>query len=137
MGMNRQHEILTQLDLLEHLGELRSNGIISEQEFSEKKAEILNRISIAINPDYVRERVEKLKEEEAAAALKAAEELEQKKLERFAAYWLEHAEEKDALEKKRAMATEKLGMLGNSAKEERKKIQDLIDAIDEELTRDR
>jgi len=136
-GNIKQHEILSQLDLLEQLGRMKENGIISEADFVQKKTDILYRISLAINPKFEQELAEKRAEEEAEVAIQAAEALEQEKLERFAQYWLEHSEEKAALEKKRTEAEEKLHLLGSSAKAEREQIQRLIDAIDEELTRER
>lgn len=66
---------------------------------------------------------------------KEAEEAEKK--ERFTAYWMEHTEDRKALLAKKSEAEEKLKEIGPLAKEERKAIQDLIQAIDEELTRER
>ncbi len=74
--------------------------------------------------------------EEAAQKVKKEQE-EQEKKARFNAYWKEHAAEKEALLKKKAEAEEKLKGLSSLATEERKAIQNLIRAIEVELTKER
>lgn len=136
-NIDSRQEIFSNLDLLEQLGRLKANGVISEDEFTQKKAVILKRISLAINPDYEMEQAAKLRAEEEEAARKAAEAAEEEKRARYEHYWAEHSEERVALEKKRAEAQEKIRLLGRSAKEEREKIQDFINAIDDELKKER
>ena len=61
----------------------------------------------------------------------------EKQRERNKQYWNEHKEEKEALCAKKKEAEEKLGKISTLAPEERKAIQNLIQAIDEELTKNR
>ena len=83
--------------------------------------------------------------EERAAAAKAEEEkleaeiaaAEAARKKRFDDYWESHQEEAKALIAKKEEATTALNSLSGLAAEERAKLQKIIDAIDEELTKDR
>lgn len=75
---------------------------------------------------------ERKEAEEREAALAA-----EKQRERNKQYWNQHKEEKEALCAKKKEAEEKLGKISTLAPEERKAIQNLIQAIDEELTKNR
>lgn len=87
-----------------------------------------------IKAETARIQAEKEREEaEAREAALAAEE----QFERNEQYWNEHKEEKEALCAKKKEAEEKLGKISTLAPEERKAIQNLIQAIDEELTKNR
>ena len=78
------------------------------------------------------------KAEEEVRKKKAMEEAaERVRKERYTAYWEAHREDWDALIQKKAEAEEKLKELSPLAREERKTIQDLIRAIEDELSRDR
>lgn len=77
---------------------------------------------------------EQKREEERKAAEEQAEKVRK---ERFDAYWEEHSEEKEALLIKKAAAEKKLKGLSSLAVEERKAIQELIQAIEHELTKER
>ena len=72
-----------------------------------------------------------MRETTEAAAVEAARE------KRFDDYWEAHAEEKAALLAKRAEAQNALKSIGSLATEERAKLQNIIAAIDAELTKDR
>ena len=74
----------------------------------------------------------------ALAEKKAVEaEAEAARKKRFYDYWQAHAEEKAALLAKKEEAQKALDSVGGLAKEERTKLQSIIDAIDKELTKDR
>lgn len=77
---------------------------------------------------------EQKREEERKAAEEQAEKVRK---ERFDAYWEEHAEEREKLLVKKAAAEKKLKGLSSLAVEERKAIQELIQAIEHELTKER
>ena len=68
-------------------------------------------------------------------AAEAAEKVARRK--RFDDYWEAHAEEKAALLAKRAEAQNALNSISSLATEERTKLQNIINAIDAELTKDR
>ena len=68
-------------------------------------------------------------------AAEAAEKVARRK--RFDDYWEAHAEEKAALLAKRAEAQNALNSINSLATEERTKLQNIINAIDAELTKDR
>ena len=74
---------------------------------------------------------------EAERRIQEAMEKERERKHRIDTYWNEHKEEKDALCAKKKEAEEKLGKISTLAPEERKAIQNLIQAIDEELTKNR
>ena len=87
---------------------------------------------------------EKSMEEARMAAAKAEQERREAERARmdakkasYDAYWRAHAVERKALEAKKADAERKLKEMGGLATEQRKALQDLIRAIDQELTRDR
>lgn len=87
------------------------------------------------------EEAEKAEAERLASEKKAEEErLEAEKkaqAERNAQYWEEHAQEKEALLNKKSQAMTKIASLGIGTAKEKKQLQDLIDAIDIELNKDR
>ena len=62
---------------------------------------------------------------------------EKAKQDRIAVYWAKHPGEERALREKRSAAESKLKDIGGLAIEQRKTLQNLISAIDNELTRDR
>ena len=76
----------------------------------------------------------KAEEEKAKTEAEAAEAARKK---RFNDYWEAHAEEKAALLAKRAEAQNALNSISSLATEERTKLQNIINAIDAELTKDR
>lgn len=81
-------------------------------------------------------KAEKAKAEaDKAAAEAAAAEAARKK--RFDDYWDSHQDEAKALIAKKEEATTALNSISGLATEERAKLQNIIDAIDEELTKDR
>ena len=82
---------------------------------------------------------EKQKQEDEKSAFDKQENInaEKAKQARIAAYWAKHPEEERALREKRFAAESKLKDIGGLAVEQRKTLQDLISAIDDELTRDR
>lgn len=83
------------------------------------------------------EEVERIKAEEEQKQ-KEREEVEKRaKQERFVAYWKEHEEDRQSLLAKKTEAEKKLKQIGPLAQEERKTIQGLIRAIEEELSKDR
>ena len=86
-----------------------------------------------------RQRQKELEKErlEAERRIQEAMEKERERKHRIDTYWNEHKEEKDALCAKKKEAEEKLGKISTLAPEERKAIQNLIQAIDEELTKNR
>ncbi|MCC8079990.1 MAG: hypothetical protein LIO57_08065 [Oscillospiraceae bacterium] len=86
------------------------------------------------------EQEEKARQEEAEAQRKAEERQKAEELAKQAridAYWVHHAEEKDALLKKRSEASSKLNEMSGLAGKQRSALEDLIRAIDDELTKDR
>ncbi|MCD8191326.1 MAG: hypothetical protein LUD55_00795 [Oscillospiraceae bacterium] len=86
------------------------------------------------------EQEEKARQEEAEAQRKAKERQKAEELAKQAridAYWVHHAEEKDALLKKRSEASSKLNEMSGLAGKQRSALEDLIRAIDDELTKDR
>lgn len=85
-----------------------------------------------------RKAAERLAAQKRAEERRAAEEQAEKvRKERFNAYWTEHADEKEKLLAKKAAAEKKLKGLSSLAVEERKTIQELIQAIEYELTKER
>ena len=144
----KQQDIIALLDLLEQVGKLWSNEIISDEEFLEKKTDILNRISLTINPDYIAERERLAAEQERKALEQALEEQQaekerteaeqaKKEAEAYNVFWEAHAEERKALISKREDAVEKLSQLGTAAKAERKTLEQFINAVDFELNKSR
>lgn len=81
-----------------------------------------------------KERIRKAEEEKLRLL---AEQAEQERKAKFQAYWMSHAEERKALLEKKKEAELKLKELGSLASDERKILTDLIQAIDEELTKER
>ena len=75
-------------------------------------------------------------EQDKAEECKRAEQAEQEKKARIAAYWDSRPEEKRALEARRAEAEEKLKELGGFDSDKRKELEDLIESIDETLNTD-
>lgn len=105
-------------------------------------------------PDRVSEKQKQADEERAIAERLAAEKAEQERIEekkqaeqereaaerekedRITAYWEKHPEKFEALVEKRTEAKEKLS-IGKLAVEQKKALQDIISAIDDELSKDR
>ena len=89
------------------------------------------------NISVAEEKHKKEAEAAAEAARRASEEKKAARKKRFDDYWEAHAEEKAALLAKRAEAQNALNSIGSLATEERTKLQNIINAIDAELTKDR
>lgn len=97
-----------------------------------EKEEEIERVRIAQEEWERQKKAEaKRKEEEQKQAAEAARQA------RIVAYWDSHPEEKKALAEKRIAAEKKLNELGGLAVEQRKALEDLIRAIDEEFEKDR
>lgn len=116
---------------------------------------IIGWLMVIALPDRVSEKQKQADEERALAERLAAEQVEQKRIEeekqaeqerqaaerekeaRITAYWEKHPEEFEALVEKRTEAKEKLPQIGELAVEQKKALQDIIAAIDDELSKDR
>lgn len=85
----------------------------------------------------IEEAMQRKAEEEVRKQQEMKEAAERLKKERYTAYWEDHKEDWDALIQKKEEAESKLKELSPLAREERKTIQDLIRAIEDELSRDR
>lgn len=77
------------------------------------------------------------KEEETVRKTKEQHQVDDSKLTRISEYWDQHPEELQALAEKRAEAKEKLSKISALAPEQKQQLRDLIQAIDDELNKDR
>lgn len=112
-------------------------------------------LMVAALPDWVSEKQKQVHEENVIAEKITSEKAEQERIEakkrtelekraaerakeaRVAAYWEKHPEEFEALAEKRAEAKEKLSKISALAPEQKQQLRDLIQAIDDELNKDR
>ena len=103
-----------------------------EQKAAAEKAKI-EQERIMLAEQERKEKEEQIKKENEEKARRIAKD----KQDRIDAYWEKNIEEKKALISKKQNAEEKLKKISSLATEERKQLQHLIDAIEEELTKDR
>ena len=93
------------------------------------------------DPLFQKERAEEEAEKQRMqqeAEIKEKERIEAlEKFRRFERYWAEHAEDRKSLIEKKKEAEEKLQQISPLAVDERKALQELIKAIEEELEKDR
>lgn len=99
-----------------------------EKEKAERQKEEMCRIE-----EEKKQKAEKLRQAEEAKRHQAEEE----RIAKIAAYWEKHPEEYKALIEKRINAETQLKKVSGLAAPQRKQLQDLIQAIDEELKKDR
>ena len=123
----KQKKSNNNLDDLKTLKELFDMDAITQKEYNIKKKEILN---LSNDNAYAEEELIKISTKKDIISSRKKE--EKKEL-----YWKKHKKEKVQLLKKRQEAVEKLETLGIMNSKEKKIIKNMIDAIDEELEKER